>query len=50
MPVKIFGEITLDLFKTIDSMSQPVEVFDLMTRCALEAIGKAGFGEFSNNV
>ncbi|GAA5814314.1 hypothetical protein MFLAVUS_007808 [Mucor flavus] len=44
MPVKLFGNITQQLFKRIDGSEKTLDVSDLMTRCTLEAIGKAGFG------
>ncbi|GAA5814312.1 hypothetical protein MFLAVUS_007806 [Mucor flavus] len=44
MPVKLFGNITQQLFETMDTMDQTVNVSDMMIRCTLEAIGKAGFG------
>lgn len=47
MPVKVFGGLVVDLFKTMDAMDTDViEVTDLMTRWTLDAIGKAGFGLF----
>jgi hypothetical protein len=44
MPVKLFGGIAQQLFRRIGESEEALEVSDLMTRCALEAIGKAGFG------
>ncbi|KAI7899442.1 cytochrome P450 [Cokeromyces recurvatus] len=44
MPVKLFGKLTVDLFKVVDDMPETVEVTDLMERWTLDAIGKAGFG------
>ncbi|KAG2229948.1 hypothetical protein INT48_003493 [Thamnidium elegans] len=44
MPVKLFGNITQQLFKRIEGSEKTLDVSDLMTRCTLEAIGKAGFG------
>ncbi|KAI8054831.1 cytochrome P450 [Thamnidium elegans] len=43
MPVKLFGNITQQLFKRIEGSEKTLDVSDLMTRCTLEAIGKAGF-------
>lgn len=45
MPVKLFGKITQQLFETMDTMDETVNVSDMMIRCTLEAIGKAGFGK-----
>ncbi|KAI9472014.1 MAG: cytochrome P450 [Benjaminiella poitrasii] len=44
MPVKLFGELTLDLFKTIEESDGLVDFADLMERWTLDAIGRAGFG------
>lgn len=45
MPVKVFGKLTVDMFKTMERMETDIiEVTDLMTRWTLDAIGKAGFG------
>ncbi|GAA5801589.1 hypothetical protein HPULCUR_007037 [Helicostylum pulchrum] len=44
VPVKLFGKLTRDLFEVIDTMDETVEVSSLMSRCTLEAIGRAGFG------
>ncbi|GAA5801590.1 hypothetical protein HPULCUR_007038 [Helicostylum pulchrum] len=44
MPVKLFGNITQQLFKRIEGSEKTLDVSDLMMRCTLEAIGKAGFG------
>lgn len=44
MPMKLFGRLTQELFKAIESMGEVVNVSDLMQRLTLEAIGKAGFG------
>lgn len=45
MPVKLFGNITQQLFKRIEGSEKTLNVSDLMMRCTLEAIGKAGFGK-----
>jgi cytochrome P450 len=44
MPVKLFGKLTQELFKVMDTMDETVDISDLMLRWTLEAIGKAGFG------
>ncbi|KAI8146009.1 cytochrome P-450 cyp509A1, partial [Fennellomyces sp. T-0311] len=43
MPVDLFGNLALKLFKTIDSMKNPIEFHNMMERWTLDAIGKAGF-------
>jgi cytochrome P450 len=51
MPVKLFGDLTQQLFKTMEetmSADGTVEVTELMFRSTLEAIGKAGFGKPSS--
>jgi cytochrome P450 len=45
-PIQLFGKLTQDLFLKMDTMAETVEVTDLMERWTLDAIGKAGFGEF----
>lgn len=45
MPVKLFGKLTQELFKSMETMDDTVNVTDLMERWTLDAIGKAGFGE-----
>lgn len=44
MPVKLFGNLTLQMFKVMEDMDDVVNVSDLMERWTLDAIGKAGFG------
>lgn len=44
MPVKLFGDLTLEMFKVMEASSEVVNVSDLMERWTLEAIGRAGFG------
>nr|BDB32877.1 cytochrome P450 monooxygenase [Thamnidium elegans] len=44
VPVKLFGKIAQDLFEVMDTKGETVEVSNLMSRCTLEAIGRAGFG------
>lgn len=43
-PVKLFGKLTQDMFKAMETMDTTVNVSDLMERWTLEAIGRAGFG------
>lgn len=45
-PIQLFGKLTQDLFTKMDTMAETVDVPDLMERWTLDAIGKAGFGEF----
>lgn len=45
MPVKLFGSLTMDLFKLIDGAGETVEITDLMERFTLDAIGNVGFGK-----
>lgn len=45
MPVKLFGKLTQELFKSMETMGDTVNVSDLMERWTLDAIGKAGFGK-----
>ncbi|KAI9345051.1 cytochrome P450 [Pilaira anomala] len=44
VPVELFGHLTQELFKTMETMDEVVNVSDLMERWTLEAIGRAGFG------
>ena len=44
-PIQLFGKLTQDLFAKMDTMTETVDVPDLMERWTLEAIGKAGFGK-----
>ncbi|KAI9345054.1 cytochrome P450 [Pilaira anomala] len=44
MPVKLFGDLTVEMFKVMEASSEVVNVSDLMERWTLEAIGRAGFG------
>ncbi|KAI7873099.1 cytochrome P450 [Mucor mucedo] len=44
MPIKLFGNLTRDLFHVMETMDDIVDVTDLMERWTLNAIGKAGFG------
>lgn len=44
MPVKLFGNLALELFKSMDTMDGNIEITDLMERFTLDAIGNAGFG------
>ncbi|KAI8094932.1 cytochrome P-450 cyp509A1 [Gilbertella persicaria] len=44
MPIRMFGELAISLFKTMDKMSETIEVTGLIRRYTLDAIGKAGFG------
>ncbi|KAI8143746.1 cytochrome P450 [Fennellomyces sp. T-0311] len=43
MPIDLFGNLTVKLFKTMDAMAGPIEFHRMMERWTLEAIGKAGF-------
>jgi cytochrome P450 len=47
MPVKLFGNLTIELFEIIESTDGTVNFSDLIERWTLEAIGKAGFGTFT---
>lgn len=49
MPVKLFGKITQQLFETMDTMNETINVSDMMIRCTLEAIGNAGSDKITNN-
>lgn len=45
MPVKIFGNLTLKMFKTMEDYdTNTIDVLDLFERLTLDAIGLAGFG------
>lgn len=44
MPVQLFGRLTQEMFKVMETMDDTVNVSDLMERWTLDAIGKAGFG------
>ncbi|KAI9493687.1 cytochrome P-450 cyp509A1 [Zychaea mexicana] len=44
LPVSLFGQLTQELFCTMDTMlDSPIDFHDLMERWALDAIGRAGF-------
>lgn len=45
MPVKLFGQLTQEMFVAMESMDEIINVTDLMQRWTLDAIGKAGFGK-----
>lgn len=47
MPVKLFGKLTQEMFKSMEKMGETVNTNDLMERWTLEAIGKAGFGNIT---
>lgn len=50
MPVQLFGNLTLDLFKVLDNqVGESVNVSNLLQRWTLDAIGAAGFGKFYSN-
>lgn len=44
MPVKLFGKLTQEMFRSMETMNETINVTDLMERWTLDAIGKAGFG------
>ncbi|KAI9257781.1 cytochrome P450 [Helicostylum pulchrum] len=44
MPVKLFGQLTQEMFVAMESMNEIINITDLMQRWTLDAIGKAGFG------
>ncbi|KAI9360255.1 cytochrome P450 [Pilaira anomala] len=44
MPVKLFGKLTQEMFKAMETMETTINVSDMMERWTLEAIGRAGFG------
>lgn len=46
MPVKMFGNLTQQLFEVMETMDDTVDAADLMERWTLDAIGKAGFGKY----
>ncbi|KAI9345052.1 cytochrome P450, partial [Pilaira anomala] len=43
VPVELFGHLTQELFKTMETMDEVANVSDLMESWTLEAIGRAGF-------
>lgn len=45
-PVKLFGGLTQDMFKVMESLGETINVSDLMERWTLDVIGKAGFGKW----
>jgi cytochrome P450 len=45
MPVKLFGELTVEMFKVMETMGETIDFSDMMERWTLDAIGKAGFGK-----
>lgn len=45
MPVKLFGQLTQEMFKSMESKGEVYNVSDLMERWTLDAIGIAGFGK-----
>lgn len=44
VPIKLFGNLAQELFKSMETMDESVNFSDLMERWTLEVIGKAGFG------
>ncbi|KAI9251834.1 cytochrome P450 [Phascolomyces articulosus] len=44
MPVALFGRLTEKLFNVIDTTGDTSDVYDLMERWTLDALGNAGFG------
>jgi cytochrome P450 len=44
MPVKLFGELTATMFKTMEETGTKIDVLDLFSRITIDTIGKAGFG------
>ncbi|KAI9476252.1 MAG: cytochrome P450 [Benjaminiella poitrasii] len=44
MPVKLFGQLTLELFDKMEELGDMINISDMMERWTLEAIGRAGFG------
>ncbi|CAO3650329.1 unnamed protein product [Cunninghamella blakesleeana] len=44
MPIKLFGELTLDMFDTIETIGSTVNVIDLFQRLTIDVIGLASFG------
>ncbi|KAI8333281.1 cytochrome P450 [Choanephora cucurbitarum] len=44
MPIVMFGELVETLFRTMEQMSDTIEVTSLLRRYTLDAIGKAAFG------
>lgn len=45
VPVKLFGNSTLEMFQVMENMGSVIDVTDLMERWTLDIIGKAGFGK-----
>lgn len=45
MPVKLFGELTVEMFKVMETMGETINFSNMMGRWTLEALGKAGFGK-----
>lgn len=48
-PVKLFGELTVEMFKVMETMDETINFSDMMGRWTLDAIGKAGFGNLILN-
>lgn len=44
MPVKLFGKLTQEMFKVMETIKATINISDLMECWTLEAIGRAGFG------
>jgi cholesterol 24(S)-hydroxylase len=48
MPVALFGKLTQQLFSVIENNGGTAEMNDVMQKWTLDAIGKAGFGNFGS--
>lgn len=44
MPVKLFGELTVEMFKVMETMGETINFSNLTERWTLDALGQAGFG------
>ncbi|KAI7883813.1 cytochrome P450 [Mucor mucedo] len=44
MPVRLFGELTIEMFKVMETMGETINFSNLTERWTLDALGKAGFG------
>lgn len=45
MPVKLFGNLTQEMFRSMENKGNIFTVSDLMERWTLDVIGRAGFGK-----
>ncbi|KAI9257800.1 cytochrome P450 [Helicostylum pulchrum] len=50
MPVRLFGNLTQEMFRSMENKGEVFNVSDLMERWTLDVIGRAGFGFDFNSI